>query len=234
MALNFRINDRDFFVPMAIEEPSVVAAASHAAKLVRQGGGFRAVATDPVMIAQVQLLDVADPDAAVAAIEAEENDLLHAAAELCPGLVKRGGGPRGLECRILSRPEDPDGGIVVVHLLVDCRDAMGANAVNTVAEGLAPSLAELSSGRAGLRILSNLSTERMVTVRADVPLADLGGPEVAAAIASASRFAELDPYRAATHNKGIMNGVDAVLLATANDRRGVEAGAHAYAGHSGQ
>lgn len=234
VALNFRINERDYFVPMAIEEPSVVAAASHAAKLVRAGGGFQADATDPVMIAQVQLLDVPDPDGASVAIAGERDSLMAKAAELCPGLVTRGGGPRGIETRILSRPSDPDGGIVVVHLLIDCRDAMGANAVNTIAEGLAPRLAELSSGRAGLRILSNLATERMVTVRARIPVPKLGGPEVAAAIASASRFAELDPYRAATHNKGIMNGIDAVLLATANDWRGVEAGAHAYACQDGQ
>jgi len=234
VALNFRVNGEDYFVPMAIEEPSVVAAASHAAKLVRSAGGFAAEATAPVMIAQIQICDVEDPNRAVARIEAAGDELLGQAATLCQGLVKRGGGPRGLEVRILSRPGERDGGMVVVHLLIDTRDAMGANAVNTVAEGMADRLAALADGRPGLRILSNLCTERMVTVRARISDDALGGAEVAEVIAEASRFAELDPYRATTHNKGIMNGIDAVLVATGNDWRGVEAGAHAYAARDGR
>jgi hydroxymethylglutaryl-CoA reductase len=238
IALNFRVDDVDYLVPMVIEEPSVVAAASNAAKMVRAGGGFRAEVSRPVMIGQVQLCDVADPDAAVRALAAAEEEVLARAAQVVPGLVARGGGPIGLETRVLSRPGDPDGGMVVAHLLIDCRDAMGANIVNSVSEAVADFLAQVAGGRVGLRILSNLCVHRMVTVAAEVPASaladdDMDGDEAADAVAAASRFAELDPYRAATHNKGIMNGVDAVLLATGNDWRGAEAGAHAYAAQGG-
>lgn len=237
VATNFCIDGRDHLVPMAIEEPSVVAAASNAAKMVRAGGGFHVQASPPVMIGQVQLCEVADPAAATAAIEEARPALLARAAALAPRLVDRGGGPVGLQVRTVSTPADPDGGMLVVHILVDCRDAMGANLVNSIAEGLADELAALARARVGLRILSNLSDQRMVSVRAQVPdaaLDDQHGAEVRAAIAAASRFAELDPYRAATHNKGIMNGLDAVLLATGQDWRGVEAGAHAYACRDGR
>jgi hydroxymethylglutaryl-CoA reductase len=238
IALNFRVDQVDYLVPMVIEEPSVVAAASNAAKMVRAGGGFRADVSAPIMIGQVQLCDVADPDAAVAAIAAAGADVLARAREAVPGLVARGGGPTAVEARVLSRPGDPDGGMVVAHLLIDCCDAMGANIVNHVAESVAELLASITGGRVGLRILSNLAVHRMVTVRADVPHAaladdDQSGAAAADAVVAASRFAELDPYRAATHNKGIMNGVDAVLLATGNDWRGAEAGAHAYAARTG-
>jgi hydroxymethylglutaryl-CoA reductase len=242
VALNFRVNGRDALVPMVVEEPSVVAAASNAARMVRAGGGFVAECDAPVMIAQVQLCDVADPDAAVTRLTDARTALLERARRVLPRLCERGGGPVGLEARVLARPGSADGGMLVVHLLVDCRDAMGANLVNTLAEALAPELASLAGEgtRVGLRILSNLADRRLVRVHARVPLAALEcedtrgqGAEVAASVAAASRFAELDPYRATTHNKGIMNGVDAVLLATGNDWRSVEAGAHAYAAASG-
>ncbi|HTM20150.1 MAG TPA: hydroxymethylglutaryl-CoA reductase, degradative [Kofleriaceae bacterium] len=236
IATNFTVDGTDYVVPMVIEEPSVIAAASNAAKMVRAGGGFHTRVSAPVMIGQIQLCEVADPPAAAAAIEAARDRLLQRAAALAPRLVDRGGGPVGLRVRTLSGPGDADGGMLVVHILVDCRDAMGANLVNSIAEGLADELAALARARVGLRILSNLSDERMVHVRARVPDAALDaehGAAVRTAIAAASRFAELDPYRAATHNKGIMNGIDAVLLATGQDWRGVEAGAHAYACRDG-
>jgi len=237
----------DLEMPMVIEEPSVVAAASNAAKMIRVGGGFETEISRPVMIGQVQITAVPDPDAAIAAIEGATEAILEQARKHAPGLIEHGGGPIGVEARILSRPDSPDGGMVVVHVLVDCRDAMGANAVNSVAEGVASMLAELAGGRVGLSILSNLSDRRTVRVTARVPDEALvaskvatrvgdpaDGAEVRRAIVAASRFAELDSYRAATHNKGIMNGVDAVLLATANDWRAVEAGAHAYACRNGR
>lgn len=236
VALNFCINGSDMLLPMVIEEPSVVAAASNAARMIRTGGGFKAEVSTPVMIAQVQLLDIADPEAACRALMAQEAEILGLASEHSASLVRRGGGPVGIEARILSRPGDPDGGMVVVHLHIDVRDAMGANLVNTVAEGVANRLAQISGGTIGLRILSNLATHRTVKVSATIPddaLAHTDGASVRNAIISASRFAELDPYRAATHNKGIMNGVDAVLMSTANDWRSVEAGAHAFAAKDG-
>ena len=236
VALNFSVNTIDYLVPMAVEEPSVVAAASNAAKMVRAGGGFHVRVSAPVMIGQVQIVKVPDPAEACRAIEAAREDLLARARELAPRLVERGGGPVDVRARVLSRPEDPDGGMIVAHVHVDCRDAMGANTVNTIAEGLADRLAFLARGKPGLRILSNLSDERTVTAVAQIPdraLDPNAGTQVRRAIVAASRFAELDPYRAATHNKGIMNGIDAVLLATGNDWRSVEAGAHAYACHTG-
>lgn len=232
VALNFVIDGRDVVVPMAIEEPSVVAAASNAARMVRAGGGFHSEVSDPVMIAQIELRDVGDVEAACRDIAGKKREILDRARQLLPGVVSRGGGPVDLETRVFA--EDS---IVVVHLLVDCRDAMGANMVNKVAEGVADELAEIAGAQVGLRILSNLTVHRTIVVTASIPddaLCEDAGPQVRPAIAAASRFAELDPYRAATHNKGIMNGVDAVLVATANDWRGVEAGAHAYACRDGR
>ena len=240
IGLNFRINDQDMLLPMVIEEPSVVAAASNAARMIREGGGFFADVSAPIMIGQIQLLNVADPDLACEQIMERKAEILGLAATHAASLVRRGGGPVGLQARILSRPGDPDGGMVVVHLLIDVCDAMGANLVNTAAEGVAQTLADITGGTIGLRILSNLAAERTVTVRATIPNAMLAkqgntdGEAVRDAIVSASRFAELDPYRAATHNKGIMNGVDAVLMATANDWRSAEAGAHAFASQDGR
>ena len=233
VALNFRINDADYLVPMAVEEPSVIAAASHASKRVRAGGGFRAECTLPLMAAQIEVHEVTDPAAAVAAVLGARAELLSLAAGAVPGIVERGGGPREIEVRPLGE------GYVVTHVLVDVRDAMGANMVNTVAEALGERVAELCRGTLGLRILSNFCDRRLTRVTARLPVADFGcgratGPEAAAGVASASRFAELDPYRAVTHNKGIMNGVDAVVLATGNDWRAVEAAAHAYAARSGR
>ena len=232
LGLNVTLNGEDHLVPMVVEEPSVVAAASNAAKMIRAGGGFTAEADEPVMIAQVQLDGVRDPEAAASAILGARDELLTDASRAVPGLVARGGGARDLEVRWLGD------GMLVVHVLVDCRDAMGANLVNTVAERVAPRIAELAKGTIGLRILSNLCDRRKVRVRGRAPAAALAfggrsGEEVRDAIARASRFAERDPYRAATHNKGIMNGVDAVVLATGNDWRAVEAGAHAFAARSG-
>jgi hydroxymethylglutaryl-CoA reductase len=236
VALNVRVNGHDHVVPMVVEEPSVVAAASNAAKMVRAGGGFIAEVDEPLMISQVQIVDVADAPSAAARILAEKADLLARADRSVPGLVARGGGARDLEVRTLGAPEDR---MMVVHIVVDCRDAMGANLVNTVAEALGDRLAELAGGRVGLRILSNLCDKRCVRVTCRVPASalateDMDGQAVIDGIVNASRFAELDPYRAATHNKGIMNGIDAVVIATGNDWRAVEAGAHAFAARSGR
>jgi degradative hydroxymethylglutaryl-CoA reductase len=246
IATNFRINGVDYLVPMAVEEASVVAAASNAAKMIRAGGGFVARCDPAWMIAQVQLLRDADhsadatipdatiPDASTAAaiVQAASAELLALADQSHPRLLARGGGARELEVRILA----PD--MIVVHAIVDCQDAMGANLLNTIAEALAPRLHALTRWTPGLRILSNLADRRCSHVSCRVPphalaAKDWPGEAVAAGIASASRFAELDPYRAATHNKGVMNGVDAVVLATGNDWRAMEAGAHAYAARTG-
>ncbi len=235
VALNVRVNGHDHVVPMVVEEPSVVAAASNAAKMVRAGGGFYVDIDEPIMISQVQLIEVEDLESGPQAILARKAELIAQANKCIPGLVQRGGGVRDLEVRRIGTPDDR---MLVVHLLVDCRDAMGANLVNTVAEAMSGELARLVRGRAGLRILSNLCDRRCVRVTCRVPVDELAtddmqGPEVADGIVNASRFAELDPYRAATHNKGIMNGVDAVVIATGNDWRAVEAGAHAFAARDG-
>jgi hydroxymethylglutaryl-CoA reductase len=235
VTLNVRINQRDYVVPMVVEEPSVVAAASNAARMIRTGGGFTAEADDPIMISQVQIVGVKDAEKATRAVLTHKDELIALANRAIPGLMSRGGGTRNIEVRTLGEPADE---MMVVHLLVDCRDAMGANLVNSVAEAVSARLAQLCEARAGLRILSNLCDKRCVRVRVSVPIAELatdemGGADVADGIVNASRFAELDPYRAATHNKGIMNGIDAVVLATGNDWRAVEAGAHAFAARSG-
>lgn len=233
VALNFQVDGQDRLVPMAVEEPSIVAACSYAARLVRDGGGFHARAEAPVTAAQVQLLDVPDVQGAAARVQERSLELLQRANALIPRMVERGGGAVDVEARVLEP------GMLCVHVYVDCRDAMGANTVNAVAEGIAPALAELTGGRPGLRILSNLADRRKVAVRARVPAAALAsesapdGAAVRDAIVAAQRFAELDPYRAVTHNKGVMNGVDAVLVATGNDWRAVEAGAHAWAARGG-
>lgn len=237
IAVNFLINDRNYLIPMAVEEPSVVAAVSHAAKLVRTGGGFETEATAPIMIGQIQVLDVPDIAAAVRAIEKNKEVLMAAADDCSESIVRRGGGSRDVEVRSLE--ETPVGPMLVVHLLYDTRDAMGANAVNTAVETIAPMVEELSGGRANLRILSNLNDRRTVTARCIVPAstldgADLPGVLVAGRIEEANALALVDPYRAATHNKGIMNGIDAVCVATGNDWRAIEAGAHAYAHRDGQ
>ncbi|RJO70426.1 MAG: hydroxymethylglutaryl-CoA reductase, degradative [Myxococcales bacterium] len=237
VAPNFTIDGRDVWIPMVVEEPSVVAACSNAARMVREGGGFRAEADDPIMICQIQLFcdDLAKAREAILENKAR---LLDIAGKQDEALARNGGGPRDLEAREMRDPET-DENFLVVHLLVDVRDAMGANAVNTMGEAIAPEIEKLTGGVYGLRILTNLADRRLVRVSFECPaeaLALKGYPaeQVVDGVVSASRFAELDPYRAATHNKGIMNGVDPVLVATGNDWRAVEAGAHAYAAKSGR
>ena len=237
VALNFKVNGRDIVVPMVVEEPSVIAAASYAALLARAGGGFVAEADPGAMIGQIQLVDVPDPGAAVERIGAARARLLEAAEELTPGLCKRGAGPRDVEVRVV-RGSDGESK-VAVHVLHDPGDAMGANAVNSLVEGLAPMVEEIAGGTVCLRILSNLSDRRLARASVRVPFSALGrdglaGSGVAERMMHAYRFAAADPYRATTHNKGIMNGVDAVALATGNDWRAIEAGAHAYASRDGR
>ena len=237
IALNFVVNGREVLAPMVVEEPSIVAGASFMAKLARAGGGFQAHTTAPEMIGQMQLLDVADPPAARLAILEKKQDLLDQAAEIDPVLKRLGGGPRDLEVRIIE--DSPIGPFLVLHLIYDVRDAMGANAVNTAAERLSGSVEAITGGRVHLRILSNLADRRLARVRCTIPLSELAFGEYRAedvrdGIIAAWAFAAADPYRAATHNKGIMNGVDAVVLATGNDWRAIEAGAHAYAARSGR
>jgi hydroxymethylglutaryl-CoA reductase len=237
VAANFLINGRDYLIPMSVEEPSVVAAVSHAAKLVREGGGFQAETTEPIMIGQVQVLDIPDMAAAIRALETNKPALMEAANACSQNIVRRGGGARGIEIRPF--PDTPVGPMLVVHLLYDTRDAMGANAINTAVEAIAPFVAELTGGRTNLRILSNLTDRRLATARCTIPAralaeGDTPGTAVARLIAEANAFAVVDPYRAATHNKGIMNGIDAVCIATGNDWRAVEAGAHAYAARNGR
>ncbi len=231
VATNFLINGRDYLVPMVIEEPSVVAAASNAAKIVRAGGGFKASTTPPVMIGQIQLTKVKDPQEAKDIILGEKDRILEIANEQDPILVKLGGGAKDLEVRIIDTMKGP---MVIVHLLVDVRDAMGANAVNTMAEAVAPYIEKITGGKVYLRIVSNLAVKRLARAECIVPKEVLGGEEVVEGILYAYAFAAADPFRAATHNKGIMNGIIAVALATGNDTRALEAGAHAYAAMSGR
>ncbi|MEM0073539.1 MAG: hydroxymethylglutaryl-CoA reductase, degradative [Thermoplasmatales archaeon] len=229
IATNFLINDKDYLIPMAIEEPSVVAAASNAAKMARVKGGFKSISSDPIMIGQIELSGIKDPFGAKFRILEMKNELIQMANSKDPVLVKLGGGVRDIEVRVIDE-ENP---MVVVHLLVDVRDAMGANAVNTMAEYLAPKISEISRGRVRLRILSNLATYRITRSFAIFDKKTIGGEDAVEGIIEAYRFAKIDPYRATTHNKGIMNGIDAVLVATSNDWRAVEAGAHAYAALNG-
>jgi len=230
VAVNFLINGRDVVVPMAIEEPSVIAAASNAAKMSRPKGGFHATSTDPVMIGQIQIVGVQDAHRARFEILAHKAEILKHANEQDPVLVSLGGGARDLEVRIIDTFL---GKMVIAELLVDCRDAMGANAVNTMVEAVAPIAERVSGGRVYLRIISNLAVKRLARAKATFTKEVLGGEEVVDGIVNAYAFAAADPYRCATHNKGIMNGASAVVLATGNDTRAIEAGAHAYAARSG-
>jgi hydroxymethylglutaryl-CoA reductase len=237
IAVNFLVNGREVLVPMAIEEPSVVAGASYAAKLARAGGGFQASTTPPEMIGQMQVLDVADPGVARIDLLDAREELLSLANGTDPVIVGLGGGARDLEVRVLE--DTAVGPMLVVHLIFDCVDVMGANAVNTACETLAPRVEQITGGRVLLRILSNLADRRLARASCTVPVGvlasgDFSGEQVARSIVEAWAFAAADPYRATTHNKGIMNGVDAVVLATGNDWRAVEAGAHAYAARSGR
>ena len=237
IAQHFLVNGREVLVPMAVEEPSVVAAASFMAKLARAGGGFTASADAPEMIGQIQILDIDDLDAAAERLESAAGGLLALAEKADSLLVKLGGGPREIVVRKIK--ESPIGPFLVLHLIMDVRDAMGANAINTALEQMTPTVERISGGRALLRILSNLADRRLVNASCAIPVKalafnDFSGEDVRDRIIEAWAFAQADPYRAATHNKGIMNGVDAVVLATGNDWRAVEAGAHAYAAVNGR
>ncbi len=231
IATNFLINGKDYLIPMAIEEPSVVAAASNAAKMARESGGFKAGASDSIMIGQIQIVGVEDPEEARRSILAEKDSIISAANEVDPILVKLGGGAKDLEVRIIETDAGP---MVIVHLLVDTLDAMGANAVNSMAEGVAPMLERITKGKVYLRILSNLADKRLAWAEAKFAKSVIGGEEVVDGIMWAYRFAKYDPYRAATHNKGIMNGIIAVARAAGQDTRALEAGAHSYAARNGR
>lgn len=239
LGLNLTVNGCDYLVPMAVEEPSVVAAVSFASKLVRSAGGFTAETTDPIVAAQVQVTEYGDPEFARARILEARTEILALADSFHPALVARGGGARDIDVRILPAPEGPEGEpVLVLHVYVDTREAMGANLVNTVAEGVAPLIESITGGKVFLRILTNLTDRRLArsTCRIPVHLLDDGewrGADIARGIHQASRFAEADPYRAATHNKGVMNGIDAVAIATGQDWRAIEAGAHAFAARDG-
>ncbi|WP_274532653.1 hydroxymethylglutaryl-CoA reductase, degradative [Aureimonas sp. AU22] len=237
VATNFQVNGRDYLVPMAVEEPSVVAAASYMARIVRGCGGFQTSSTSPIMRAQVQLLGVADPHGARLAILAAQDEIVAAANAKDPVLVKFGGGCRAIEVHVF--PSTSRGPMVVLHLLVDVRDAMGANTVNTMAEAIAPIVERVTGGEVRLRILSNLADLRLARARIEITedalaTKEFSGRRMIEGIVDAYEFAAVDPYRAATHNKGIMNGVDPVVVATGNDWRAIEAGAHAYAARSGR
>ena len=231
IATNMIIDGEEVLIPMVTEESSVIAAVCNAAKQCRSTGGFITSTSGSEMIAQIQLLEVSDPEQARLKILEQKDTIQALCDEVDPVLLKHGGGFRDLEVRVLSTPSGP---MVVTHLIVDTRDAMGANAVNSMAEQLAPEIARWTGGRVNLRILSNLADRRLARARAVWTCDEIGGPDVRDGILSASQFAQADPYRATTHNKGIMNGVTAVVLATGNDTRAVEAGAHAYAARSGQ
>ena len=237
LATNFRINGREVVVPMSVEEPSIVAAVSYAAKLTLSTGGFTTRSSEPIMIGQVQLMDLSDLSAAAEKLMAAKDEILAAANRHHPTIQRLGGGAKEIECRPL--PDTPAGPMLILHLHYDCRDAMGANAVNTAAESVAPLVEKITGGRVNLRILSNLTDRRMARAECDIPVEllarnGLDGQQVARFIFEAWAFAAADPYRAATHNKGIMNGIDAMALATGNDWRAIEAGAHAYAARSGR
>jgi hydroxymethylglutaryl-CoA reductase len=231
VAANFRINGREYLVPMAIEEPSVIAAASNAAKMALPGGGFTASSTPPIMIGQIQVTGLKDPHGSKMHILHRKEELVTLANEQDPMLIKVGGGAKDIEVRVIDSQTGPQ---VVVHLLVDVRDAMGANAVNTMAEAIAPKLEEITGGRVYLRILSNLAIYRLARARALWKKEAIGGEDVVDGIVEAYSLADADPFRCTTHNKGIMNGIDAVMLATGNDTRAIEAGAHSYASLRGR
>jgi len=230
IAVNFLINGRDYLIPMAIEETSVVAAASYGAKMTRSKGGIFTSSTDPIMIGQIQTVKVKDPYYARMVILDAKDKILEKANEQDPLLVSLGGGAKDLRVKVIHTIRGP---MVITELLVNCKDAMGANAVNTMAEAVAPLIEKITGGRVILRIISNLATERLARAWTVVDKKEVGGEEVVDGILDAYAFAAADPYRAATHNKGILNGIIAVALATCNDHRAIEAGAHAYAARTG-
>ena len=237
VATNFLVNGQDYLVPMVIEEPSVVAGVSYAANLIREGGGFTTSSDEPVMIGQIQVLDVEDVYVAAGAVKAQRDRLMAEANSVNDSIVQLGGGARDIQVRPM--PDTPVGPMLIVHLLYDTRDAMGANTINTAVEHMAPLIEQITGGRVNLRILSNLSDQRKARAEGMIPAAaqataTMSGKAVVRGIVEAGAFAEVDPYRATTHNKGIMNGIDAVVIATGNDWRAIEAGAHAYAARSGR
>ncbi len=237
IATNFVVNGRERLIPMAIEEPSVVAGASFMAKIVRQAGGFQADADPPHMIGQLQILDLDDLNQAAAELEQARTRILAAADRATPNIVAVGGGARELMVRAF--PDSPVGPMLVLYLVQDTVDAMGANSVNSMLEGITPEIESITGGRVHLRILSNLADRRLARASCSIPpellaFDEYSGEQVRDGIVEAWAFAAVDPYRAATHNKGIMNGIDAVVIATGNDWRAVEAGAHAYAAHAGR
>ncbi|SDI36836.1 hydroxymethylglutaryl-CoA reductase, degradative [Proteiniclasticum ruminis] len=229
VGINFKINGKEYMIPMVTEEPSVIAAASNAAKMARDGGGFHASYTGSIMISQIQITDLTNPNYAAITIQEHKEEIIQMCNDKDPVLVKYGGGVVDVETRVLDTAV---GKMLIVHLKVNTLDAMGANAVNTMAESVAPYLEEITGGRVYLRILSNLAVHRLARARVQVQKETLG-EGVVDAILRAYAFAEVDPFRAATHNKGIMNGVVPVVLATGNDTRAIESGAHAYASITG-
>lgn len=236
---NFLINKKEYLIPMSIEEPSVVAAASFGAKIIREAGGFTTESTEPIMIGQIQVVHCPDFHQAKETILQNKQELIEKANALQPNLIARGGGAKDIEVRILGQDQDEYTTMLIIHLLVDTRDVMGANTINTMAEGLAPYIEEITEGRVYLRILSNLADQRLAKSTVTIPphcfnTKKLNGEDVVEGIIMAQQFAELDPYRAVTHNKGVMNGVDAVVIATGNDWRSVEAAANAYTARTGQ
>ncbi len=239
LGLNFLINGKEYTIPMAVEEPSIVASASHIAKIVRDTGGFKTEASDRIMIGQIQVVGCTDFNAAKEILLTNKNELIEAANAAFPSIVARGGGAKDLEVRILNDSSNSTyGTMLVVHLYIDTRDAMGANIINTMVESLAPTVEELTGGKVYLRILSNLADRCVAKATCVIPpkllaTGEYSGEEVRDGVISAFEFADSDPYRAVTHNKGIMNGIDPVIIATGNDWRAVEAGAHAYASRFG-
>lgn len=240
LGLNMQINGKDYLVPMAVEEPSVIAAVSFAAKIVRESGGFFCDADQPLMIGQVQLTRYGDPAVAQQKLLAKKEELLALANSFHPSMLARGGGARDVEVRVLPAPEGKGGEpILVLHLIIDTQEAMGANLINTMCEGIAPMVEQITGGKVYLRILSNLCDRRLARATCRIPLAlladfDMSGEAIAEGIVQASRFALADPYRACTHNKGVMNGVDSFAIATGQDWRAIEAGAHAFAARNGR
>jgi len=230
VAANFVINGRDYLIPMAIEEPSVVAAASYAAKMARSKGGFFTSSTKPIMIGQIQAVGIRDPYGAKMAVLAAKNEIIKKANEQDPMLVSVAGGAKDLEVKVIDTNSGP---MVITELYVDCRDAMGANAVNSMAEAVAPLIERITHGKVYMRIISNLAVKRLARAWAVIAKEEVGGEDVVNGIVEAFNFAAADPFRAATHNKGILNGIIGVVIATGNDHRAVEAGAHAYAARSG-
>ncbi len=231
IATHFVINQTEYLIPMAIEEPSVVAAASNAAKMARARGGFHTSSTEPIMIGQIQVIKLSDPSSAKFTVLEHKTAILELANRCDPVLVERGGGATDLDVRVIATDSGPQ---VILHLLVNVKDAMGANAVNTMTESVAPLIEEITGGTVNLRIISNLATHRLARAKAIFARDAIGGEAVVEGILSAYHFAKADPFRCATHNKGIMNGIDAVVIATGNDFRAVEAGAHTYASITGR